>query len=315
MKILVADDSRTSLAILTASLQELGHTVTGTHSGEEAIEAFTRDRPDLIILDVLMGGMNGFECAKQIRSLDSNEWIPLIFLSGNLDDASIAAGIDAGGDDYLTKPFSDITLAAKIKAMQRISDMRNKLCDLTTKLLALSVNDTLTGLYNRLKFNQELAEKMAEARRHKDNIALLFIDLDGFKLVNDKYGHQMGDILLQQVAQRAKAVVRISDFIARLGGDEFAVISNRFKDISNIKSLALKLINELSRPYQLPQHEVMIGASIGIAFFPADAISPEELIRKSDTAMYHVKMTGRNNFAVFSKEMDGGSIDEFSSES
>src|SRR5437763_150875 len=126
MRILVADDSKTNLAILINSLNNLGHEVVSANNGEEAIHLFKKQRPDLVILDVVMEGMDGFECAKRIRELDTDDWIPIIFLSGAVDDENISKGINAGGDDYLTKPFSEITLAAKIKATQRISDMRQK---------------------------------------------------------------------------------------------------------------------------------------------------------------------------------------------
>ncbi len=161
MKILVADDSQTNLVLLADALVRLGHEVTATKSGEEAIVAFLKAKPDLIILDVLMDGMTGFECAAKIREIEPDEWIPIIFLSASVDDESIASGIDAGGDDYLTKPFSQITLSAKIKAMQRISDMRKNLYAATCKLSLLSSTDALTGIYNRLQFNSSIVEKIA----------------------------------------------------------------------------------------------------------------------------------------------------------
>src|SRR3990167_4133982 len=156
MKILVADDSKAALSLITDSLTQLGHTVLPANSGQEAIDIFLSNRPDLIILDVVMDDVNGFETAKRIRSIDTNEWIPIIFLSASVDDASLAKGIDAGGDDYLTKPFSDVTLAAKIKAMQRIADMRQKLFETSQKLFLLSSTDPLTGIYNRLQFERSI---------------------------------------------------------------------------------------------------------------------------------------------------------------
>ena len=161
MQILVADDSKTNLNLISRSLQQLGHEVVPAKSAQEAIELFKLSRPDLIILDVVMDSMDGFECAKQIRALNPGDWIPIIFLSGSVDDESISKGIDAGGDDYLTKPFSEIKLAAKIKAMQRISSMRQELFQATQKLEELSSTDSLTGIYNRLQFNKTIKEKIA----------------------------------------------------------------------------------------------------------------------------------------------------------
>jgi PleD family two-component response regulator len=218
MDILVADDSMTTLALLTASLKKLGHSVIAAHNGREAIDLFSIKKPDLIILDVVMNEMDGFECAKQIRTIRSDDWIPIIFLSASVDDNSIAQGINAGGDDYLTKPYSEITLAAKIQAMQRISEMRKKMYDTTQELKMLSSTDPLTGLYNRLEFEKRIQEKIAEADRYGLKLAVLFIDIDHFKTVNDSLGHHMGDLLLKEVAKRLKASLRIEDFVARLGG-------------------------------------------------------------------------------------------------
>lgn len=302
MKILVADDSKTSLAILTASLNELGHEVIAATSGEQAIELFKNDRPDLIILDVFMNGMDGFECASQLRAINSDEWIPIIFLSAEEDEASLAKGIDAGGDDYLTKPFSKIILAAKIKAMQRLADMRKKLFEVTNQLALLSVTDPLTGLYNLRQFNQSIKEKISEAGRRQDQVALLSLDLDKFKAVNDTQGHQMGDLLLEHVAQRLKSVIRVNDFVARVGGDEFAIMINSFRDLKDVENFALKLVRHLSEPYQLNSHKTTIGVSVGIAVYPEQALTPDELIGKADIALYRAKTSGQNQVVFYSDE-------------
>ncbi len=304
MQILIADDSRTNLAILTDALQKLGHSVIPAHNGQEAIQLFQEKRPDLIILDVMMEGLDGFACARKIRQLGGDEeWIPIIFLSSSTDDESIAKGIDAGGDDYLTKPFSDITLAAKIKAMQRIADMRQKLFDTTQKLYLLSSTDTLTGVYNRHQFDRSLKEILAAANRHHYITGLLFIDLDHFKNINDTFGHQVGDLLLIEVASRLKACVRSNDFIARLGGDEFAILLNEIERPEDAGNIAQKIVNTLSFDYNLDEHNIRSGASIGIACYPPSKTA-EELILNADVAMYHAKATGRNNYQHFTEELN-----------
>jgi diguanylate cyclase (GGDEF)-like protein len=303
VKILVADDSKTNLAILSATLSKLGHDVIAVSSGQQAIKSFEQNRPDLVILDVMMEGMDGFECARHIRVNDTDDWIPIIFLSASVDDASIAKGIDAGGDDYLTKPYSEVTLAAKIKAMQRISDMRQTLFETTQKLYLLSSTDTLTGIYNRLQFDRSIKEILAAADRHQHEVALFFIDLDNFKNVNDTFGHHIGDILLVEVAQRLKSCLRANDFLARLSGDEFAVILGEIKNKNDPSYIAQKIINALSKDYQLEGHHIRISASLGIARYPDNAKTAEELILNSDVAMYHAKSTGRNNYQYYTKEL------------
>lgn len=303
MKILIADDSKAMLAVLSSALHELGHEVIAANNGQEAIEIFQYNRPDLIILDVVMSGIDGFECAKRIRAIDSNDWIPIIFLSASVDDNNISKGIDAGGDDYLTKPFSEITLAAKIKSMQRIADMRKKLFDLTQKLHILSLTDGLTNLSNRMHFDKVIKEKIAEADRHDHIIALLFIDLDKFKFVNDNFGHAIGDLLLQEVAKRLKSCLRLNDFVARIGGDEFAVILSMIESPELAGSVAKKIIHSLSKDYDLDGHIISIGASVGIALYPADGKNKENLIKNADIAMYSAKDRGRNNYQYFTQSI------------
>jgi diguanylate cyclase (GGDEF)-like protein len=289
--------------LITAALGQLGHEVIAAKSGIQAIDLYTAEKPDLIILDVMMQGMDGFECAKKIRAIECQEWIPIIFLSGSVDDISIAKGIDAGGDDYLTKPFSQITLAAKIKAMQRISDMRKKLYDATCKLGLLSSTDTLTGIYNRLQFNTSIKEKLAYAKRHNTMLALLFIDLDNFKLVNDHFGHHAGDLLLQDTTERLKTCIREYDFLARLGGDEFAIILSDIKSVDDAANVAQKILSKLYHNYSITNHNFTVGCSIGIACYPTDAQDEDTLIQNADMAMYRAKELGRNNFQCFTREL------------
>lgn len=303
MKILVADDTKTTLMFLCASLEDLGHEVIAVDKGEDVITHFKKNRPDLIFLDVVMKGMNGFECAKQVRAIDDQDWIPIIFLSASVDDKSISLGIDAGGDDYLAKPFSQITLAAKIKAMQRIADMRKKLLDLTNRLSVLSSTDSLTHLYNRYQFQKTLQEKIAESNRNKEKMALLFLDIDKFKPVNDQFGHSIGDLLLIEIAKRLRKILRANDFIARIGGDEFAIIFSKIDSKEMVSNIAKKIIESLSHEFIIEDNPIHIGISIGIVIYPTKIDSYEDLIRYADTAMYKVKKSGRNNFLYYDENL------------
>jgi diguanylate cyclase (GGDEF)-like protein len=304
VKILVADDSKTNIALITDSLERLGHQVIAVMSGEEAVASFQQDRPDLIILDVVMPGMDGFECAKKIRAKNHEDWIPIIFLSGSVDDSSIAKGINAGGDDYIAKPFSEITLEAKIKAMQRIAEMRNKLFATTQELMILSSTDTLTGIYNRFQFEKTLQEKLSEADRHGYLLALMFIDLDNFKSINDTIGHHVGDLLLKQVVERIKSCIRIEDFFARIGGDEFVIILSNIISPATAGDVVEKIIQKLSHAYELEGHIVISSASIGIACYPDEQTTHASFVQNADIAMYHAKSMGRNNFQYFTKELN-----------
>lgn len=299
MKILVADDSKTFRSLINASLTNLGHEVLLAEKGSEAIELYQKYHPDLVILDVMMEEMNGFDCARRIRAINTDNWIPIIFLSATVDDESISKGIEAGGDDYLTKPYSEVTLQAKIKAMQRIAEMRNRLCNAMGELRKITSIDVLTGVYNRFQFDLTLREKLAFANRHNHLIALLFIDLDHFKNINDTLGHEYGDLLLKEVALRIKSITRKDDFIARLGGDEFVIITTEIKSAKEAGDLAQKLVDDLSRQYIIRGNPLKIGASIGIAIYPSENITETTVIRCADMAMYIAKKMGRNNYKYY----------------
>lgn len=304
MRILVADDSKTTLGLITVSLEKLGHTVITANNSQEAIEIYQKDRPDLIILDVMMEGINGFECARQIRAINTDDWIPIIFLSGAVDDENIEKGINAGGDDYLTKPYSEVTLASKIKAMQRIATMRKKLYETTQQLAILSSTDALTGIYNRFQFEKIIKEMVDKTDQHEKSIALLFIDLDNFKNINDNLGHFIGDLLLREVAGRLTTCLRLNDFIARIGGDEFAIILDDISDKEIAGNIAQKIIDALMPSYKLAGKDIHISSSIGIAHYSAYEMSVDTFIQKADIAMYHAKELGRNNYQYFTEELE-----------
>lgn len=299
MKILVVDDSKLSRTMTMNALINLGHEVVSASSGEEAISIFKEENIDLILLDVIMKGMSGFECARELRAIQEKDWIPIIFLSSTFDDESIAKGIDAGGDDYLSKPFSKITLSAKIKSMERIAEMRHKLIQTTEQLAALSVTDSLTGLYNRLQFDKSLKNAIAQAERHHHAMVLMFIDVDHFKDVNDSLGHTIGDLLLKDISHRLSSCLRKNDFIARIGGDEFAIILRENEDIHTAEDVAKKILNAFTPPFVIEHFNLNITTSIGIACYPRDGNDPSTLMKNADTAMYNAKQIGRNQFCVF----------------
>jgi diguanylate cyclase (GGDEF)-like protein len=299
MKILIADDSNFSRKKLADSLLKLGHEVTAASSGDEAINFFKDARPDLIILDVVMKGMGGFECATRLRKIDKKDWIPIIFLSSSIDDESIAQGIDAGGDDYLAKPFSDITLSAKIKSMQRIADMRHTILETSHRLDVLSSTDALTGISNRLQFEKNLADALDYAKQHQTMFALLFIDVDHFKSINDSLGHYVGDQLLKEIAKRLRSCLRASDEIARLGGDEFAIILSNIKNFNTAEEVAKKIIKLCSIPFIIDVNSIPITYSIGIAYYPESGRDKDSLLINADKAMYEVKKALRNNYKSY----------------
>jgi diguanylate cyclase (GGDEF)-like protein len=312
MKILAVDDSKTLLLLLSVSLKKLGHKIVTTTDPKQALELFKKEQPDLVILDIIMTDeMDGYDCAKLIRKEgDKDDWIPIIFLSSLVNDKNIAAGIDAGGDDYLTKPFSEITLAAKIKAMQRIAEMRQKIIKTThqleeanEKLYDLSYTDGLTKVANRRAFDKGLVNEWRRASRlssKKDrSVSLIMIDIDHFKFYNDTYGHQAGDECLQTVAKiLGKELCRSSNMLYRYGGEEFVVLlphtdKKAAMEIAEGMRKSLEKAGIKNKGSKVAHGVLTI--SLGVATMQAEKkFDPMKLLNTSDMALYDAKTHGRN---------------------
>ena len=305
MKILVVEDSRTSLAVLTEYVRHVGATAFTAETGEAALEIFTRLRPDLVLLGIVLPDIDGFEIARKIRAMETpGEWTPIIFLSSLGDDLNIEKGIAAGGDDYLLKPVSEIVLGAKIRAMQRIVLMRASLLALTRKLDAtnqeltrISSSDSLTGVANRRHFDEALSVEWRRARRHSNSLAVLLCDIDYFKLYNDTYGQQAGDECLRRIATTiGRHTERPSDVVARYGGEEFAVILPE-TTIGGALMVAEK-IRQATRELNIPHASSPAGQvtlSVGIASAaPGFDNPPDDLVLAADKALYRAKHDGRD---------------------
>jgi diguanylate cyclase (GGDEF)-like protein len=306
MKILLAEDSRTMMLTTTAIIAESGHEVIQAHDGEEALSVYFSEKPDLALLDVEMPKLNGFEVAKKIRSTNEDTWVPIIFLTSHKADKHLAEGIDAGGDDYLTKPISDVVLNAKLKAMQRISEMKNKLLDLTKELSETNdklqnsvITDPLTGAKNRLYLDDCTKREWYRGMRSETVLSLLLIDVDNFKTLNDTNGHQAGDkCLIDLVKLFSSHLKRSTDVLCRYGGDEFVVVlpdtseNDSLRIAETIRKEVEDYSNKLGKTMKTP---VTISVSIGSAsYIPDDILSYDEFLSYADKALYAAKEAGRN---------------------
>lgn len=292
-RILVVEDEGLTGVYIEKTLNDLGYTVTSVEfSGEEAIEKAALDRPDLVLMDIkLQGEIDGIQAAEEIRNLYD---IPVIYLTAHSDEVSLQRAKVTEPFGYVIKPFESRELHSVIEMGLYKHEMENK-------LKQLAHYDNLTGLPNRTLFIDRLNQTIAHAERYKRSFALLFIDLDEFKLVNDTFGHDIGDLLLKEAASRLSSAVRKSDSIARIGGDEFTVISRDIAQKQSAKVLAERLINSIKEPFIFNDKMCFVGASIGISFFPTDGSNLEAIIKKADIAMYHAKRMGKNNYQFFTK--------------
>lgn len=253
-----------------------------------------------------MDKLSGYECATTLSEYNksNDDWVPIIFLSAAVDDEAVQQGIESGGDDYLTKPINTTILKSKILAMERIATMRNKLLESNERFETLSLTDALTGLPNRKFYEQMINSVMANACRNHTIFALLFIDLDKFKNINDTLGHHLGDLLLQKVSVRIRHELRQGDHITRLGGDEFAIILPTIEGPDCASTVANKIIASLAESFDLEGNEVSISCSVGVACYPQAGEDAETLTKNADIAMYRAKSLGRNTFQFFTEELN-----------
>jgi diguanylate cyclase (GGDEF)-like protein len=321
-KILVVDDTAANLVAMRRLLANSGAQVLEARSGNEALALCLDHQFALILLDVNMPDMDGFEVAALLGEAEQLRETPIIFVTAAYaDDLNRLKGYHSGAVDYIAKPINDVILQSKVRVFLELYAVRARLQQTLTELaernqqltrevaereLAEATvrhqasHDILTGLPNRMLFRDRLQVAIQRAQRHHGHFALAFIDIDGFKGVNDEHGHPAGDALLQEIATRLSAHLRGNDTVARLGGDEFALVLEDIDDPQQALQLCSKLCAALGEPYTLPADgapvDVRISASIGIApYVPDDrADADEQLLHAADRAMYEAKRGGKN---------------------
>ena len=330
-KILVSDDDQIVRLLTRQCLEAEGMAVVEAADGPETLEVFVRERPDLVFLDVEMPGMTGLEVCERIRQLPQGENIPIMIVTGSDDRQSIDAGFQAGATQYKTKPVNWSLLGRDVQYMLRASNAFNALKRQEDRLRYLAYYDPLTSLPNRRSFNEQLNRILKRSQRRNSNAALMFIDLDHFKRINDSIGHGRGDRLLVEIAKRLTMELReddavnylseddedddsISPEIARLGGDEFTVVLSDVEDTMHVERVASRILQSLSEPIALQSHNPVVTPSIGIAIYPHDGKDPDTLVRNADTAMYVAKAEGRACYRFYDEEMNSRAVEQLKME-
>jgi len=301
LNILVVDDNKFIRQVVSAMITDSGHVAIAADGHKQALAELNKGTLDLVLMDIEMPEVNGFELTKMMR-IAYPQWFPIIFLSSNDSEDYLTKGIDAGADDYLTKPIKQVILSAKIRAMERIVQMKGALDRANKQLEILSSIDPLTQVLNRRGLEDVLASAWQANIRQDAELSLLMLDIDFFKLYNDNYGHPQGDRCLKQVADVLnKSLNRTTDSLARYGGEEFIIVlpftpvdGARFK--AKELNLALK---DLKIKHEYSSALPYITVSIGIATTDSGANNIGELIKQADIALYQAKKKGRNCSQVF----------------
>lgn len=312
--LLVVDDVPANIYELLEALKD-SYRIQVANSGAKALEIVHGSTPpDLILLDVLMPEMDGYEVCRRIKSTPEGKNIPVIFVTVADAVKEKLKGFELGAADYITKPFDIDEVRARIRTHLELTRLRRFLEDLVAQRTAmlqvseekyriLAHRDPLTGLPNRVLLAELLAHAIQHSERTHTQFALLSLDLDNFKTINESLGHSQGDQLLVEVGKRLQSLLPDSDAIARSGGDEFEIILEHKENMPWIDLLAQRMIDALGAPFMLDGHSVYVGASIGIALYPADGTSVETLQSNADAALHQAKAHGRGVMRFFSPEM------------
>lgn len=311
MKILLVDDSRAIAMVTNARLESFGHEVRHAINGQLAIDLFRSEPFDLILMDIEMPGMNGFETTTRIRALEGQEpwaWTPIIFVTATDTETNLVTAIEAGGDDFIAKTVPENVLQAKMKAMSRIAALRARLSMANGKLQEQANRDGLTGLLNRRAMDMQVDRLWEQAVRSARPFSLLMVDVDNFKKYNDHYGHLAGDECLRSVAAcLGLCLQQINDdrtapgaFVARYGGEEFAVI---IPDAApgvhaGVAASLVEAVAALEVPHEKNGDYGVVTISVGAACLDP-AVGPIKVVfRQADEMLYKAKGAGRNRAEV-----------------
>ncbi len=294
MKVLVADDEAISRRILQVHFGKAGYEVILAADGEEAWEQLRRpDGPSLAVVDWMMPSLDGLALCRRVREQAREPYVYLLLLTGRGERADVIAGLEAGADDYLTKPFDPRELEVRLRVGKRIVSLHQELIQAREALRYRAMHDDLTGVSTRGAVLEELGRESARCARAGWSICLLLVDLDHFKAVNDTHGHPAGDAVLREASRRLRAGLRSYDLLGRYGGEEFLVALPGCDGVAG-SAIAERLRHALSAaPIVFGDVSVAVTASFGLAA-ATGRFDPAELIGRADKALYRAKDSGRN---------------------
>jgi two-component system, cell cycle response regulator len=297
--ILIADDQETNVQLLQEMLQEEGYlNITTTTDPFAICELHRKNRYDLILLDLLMPGRDGFKVMEELKKIEAETYLPVLVITAQPGHKLLA--LAAGAKDFISKPFDMLEAKTRIHNLLEVRLLYRQLQHYNQVLESMALNDALTGLPNRRLLMDRLSLSIAHARRNKSSTALLYINLDGFKHINESLGHDAGDTLLGMVATRLLAAVRQEDTVARLSNDEFVIALWELTHAEGLNELVSRVLHSVSQPYRILDSDTVLTASIGVSRYPGHGEEAETLMDSASRALYEARRNGKNDDRIAS---------------
>jgi diguanylate cyclase (GGDEF)-like protein len=296
VKILLAEDDRVAQRLVSTQLEKWGYEVLTCEDGEAAWKVLqSESSPGLAVVDWMMPKLDGVEVCRRVRQMRASSYTYILLLTTRNQTEDVITGLEAGADDYLTKPVQPSEMRARLLVGERILDLQDRLLRAQAELRQRADHDGLTGLWNRRVILDLLLRELSRAKRKKRPLSVVMVDLDHFKNINDRYGHQAGDEVLLEAARRMTTTLRAYDLIGRFGGEEFLVVLPGC-DLKSAREAAERMRQSIeSAPIATEEEEIPVTASFGLATHDAqDSVSTQALIRAADDALYRAKRQGRN---------------------
>lgn len=305
-RILVVDDQELTARGVSEMLRDAGYAaVTSTTNPREVGDLHRKNRYDLILLDLEMPEVNGFDVMQELSAVETDAYLPVLAMT--IEPAYKLHALKAGARDFISKPFDPDEALARIRNMLEVRLLHDEARNTAKALESMALHDALTGVANRHLLADRISAALANARRNNGSMAILYLDLDGFKQINDTLGHGVGDALLKMVAGRLATAVREEDTVGRLGGDEFVIALWNVSCFDDVVTVASKLIRLVSMPYVIENHNVSMTTSVGIGIYPTHGADAKSLMERADTALYAAKRAGKDAFRI-SGQPDGPTL-------
>ncbi len=296
-KVLIVDDRQVNILLLERMLAGAGYVAITSTTDPDAVCRFHRENHyDLILLDLVMPRLDGFQVMEGLKDIEADGYLTVLAVTAN--PAHKLRALECGAKDFISKPFDLTEVLMRVRNMLEVRLVYEASRNHGKTLEFLALQDPLTGLVNRRLLAERISTAVVHARRHSSTMAVIYLDLDGFKKINNTHGHSAGDALLKLVAGRLVATVREEDTVARLGGDEFIIVLSDPCGPNGAAKVASKVIKALSRPYQVEGQTVRITTSAGIGIYPADGEDADTLMKSADVALYGAKRAGKNVYRV-----------------